>query len=282
MPFTTKLDNRLKVARAVALRPDLSMLFMKQYLKSRTLQTSAAPPKIVIATHHKALTVYLRNVFRSFAILNNRSYSFGAGPKVDYDADVIFDNHSQLDFGMLPEPHFGLHVRRDPRDILVSASFYHQKSKEKWLQEPLDALDGKSYQEHINSLPDFESVLLFEMNWATGEVLRTMSQWNYSRPAFVEFEYGQLIGPDATDNFRQGLAQWRLPDSELDLLATLFGFFASDGPFSKGLKHIRNPASGQWKKHFTPRVEREFNEKYGSALRALGYETEDAEKPVTV
>ena len=38
-----------------------------------------------------------------------------------------------------------------------------------------------------------------------------------------------------------------------------------------GDPHIRNPSSGQWREHFTPRVRQVFDERYGELIRRLGY-----------
>ena len=35
--------------------------------------------------------------------------------------------------------------------------------------------------------------------------------------------------------------------------------------------HIRDPSTGQWKKHFTPRIKRYFDERYGDLVERLGY-----------
>lgn len=43
------------------------------------------------------------------------------------------------------------------------------------------------------------------------------------------------------------------------------------GQRSKSDPHIRNPKSGQWREHFTPRVRRAFDAKYGALIRQIGY-----------
>ncbi len=260
---------------AAARKPALLGSFLKRYLAA----TKAPPPgprvKIVVGTHHKALTVYLHNVFRSFSRLTRRSFSHGTGEELDYGADVLFDAHSRIDFERLSGPYVGLHVRRDPRDMLVSAAFYHQKAGEPWLLKPDDALGGMSYQAHVRSLPDFEAVLLFEMAWETGRILQRMADWDYGRPEFVEFRYEDLIGPSAVDTFSQGIASWGLSTGEAALLADLFSLLAVGGAASRKSTHIRNPEPGQWRKHFTDRVSQEFSARFGQSLTALGYDEID-------
>ena len=36
--------------------------------------------------------------------------------------------------------------------------------------------------------------------------------------------------------------------------------------------HIRNASSGQWRRHFTPELERRFNDRYGDLIEKLGYD----------
>jgi hypothetical protein len=35
--------------------------------------------------------------------------------------------------------------------------------------------------------------------------------------------------------------------------------------------HVRNPASGQWRRHFTPRVQQAFDDRYAGLVKQLGY-----------
>ena len=47
------------------------------------------------------------------------------------------------------------------------------------------------------------------------------------------------------------------------------------GRYSSGRRagdpHIRNPQPGQWREHFTPRVEQYFDGRFGDVVRLLGY-----------
>lgn len=233
-----------------------------------------SPPdktKMLIGTHHKVLTVFLGRVFRVFGRLTNRSATSGMGDALDYSRDILLDHHSKFAFDALPSEWRGLHVVRDPRDLLVSAANYHCKSSESWLHDPMEEFGGKTYQEQINSLPDLEARLLFEIDNAAGLEITDMLDWNYDQPQMAEARYDDLVGPEASANFRAAITPWNLAKGDHDLLVALFDYFSIGSPGASGNKHIRNAASGQWRKHFTPSVSAHFNKIFPNAAEKLGY-----------
>ncbi len=240
---------------------------------SRYLGLSRAPrDKFLVGTHHKALTVYLGRVFRTFAALTGRNYSFGTGDGVDSTAEVLIDHHSRFDFDALGTSFRGLHIRRDPRDLLVSCMFYHQKSSEAWLHEPREELGGRTYQEHVNGLPDNEARLLFELENSAGYNISNMLAWDYQRPGITEFTYEELISPDRSRVFKNAAKHWFDNSQETTVLLSLFDYFSITGAATVGSKHVRNPRSGQWREHFTPPVAKAFDKAFPDAVERLGYQ----------
>ncbi len=232
-----------------------------------------SPPserKIVVATHHKVLTVFLSRVFRSFAALTSRSFDLGPGGKLDYSCNVLIDHKSAIDWTRIPEQTFGLHVVRDPRDVLISSAFYHVRSTEPWLHKPMEAFEGRTYQETIKALPDAEERILFEIRNSTGRNIRSMLAWEYGRPLMEELRYDELIGDGSAERFGRAIATWPLTDREKDLLVGLFSYFSLAGP-GMSSRHVRNPSSGQWQQYFTPRVEQAFREAFPDAVERLGF-----------
>lgn len=227
--------------------------------------------KILIGTHHKVLTVFLGRVFRTFAALTARSYDRGMGKVLNYEADVLIDHHSTFQFDWLTGPWKGLHVVRDPRDVLVSAANYHTRSSEPWLHRPDEKLGGRTYQDVVKSLPTLEDRMLFELDHVVGEDIAAMLAWDYARPGMLELRYENLVGPDASRNFADATAQWGLPPAEHDLLVRLFDYFSIGKPGTKGNAHIRNAAAGQWAQHFTPAVTARFEDLFPGAAERLGY-----------
>ncbi|MEO1729292.1 MAG: hypothetical protein AAFR64_00975 [Pseudomonadota bacterium] len=226
--------------------------------------------KILIGTHHKALTVFMARVFRTFASITNRSWDV-AGGEHDYVRDVLIDHHSKFRFEFIEPGFSGLHIICDPRDILVSSMHYHRKADEPWLSWPVETYGWKTYQQALNDLPTDEDRLIFEIEGQTGIGIRDMLEWDYNRPGFAELKYETPLGDKAPENFARAIAPWQFSDTDRELLIKLFGYFAIGGPGKKS-KHIRNATSGQWQQHFTPRVQEAFDQAFPEAVTKLGFE----------
>jgi hypothetical protein len=192
---------------------------------------------------------------------------------LNYSADILFDHHSRFNPELLPKKYWGIHVVRDPRDLLVSSAFYHKTSSEKWLHIQNNNLNGKTYQEHINSLPNIEEIILFEIDNQGGCNIQDMLNWNYQQPQFLEFRFEDLISEKGADFFNRSLQQISLNDRDIDLLNILFANYSIGGAWVKK-KHVRNPTPKQWKRYFTKSVEQKFNEKFPNAVQMLGYNEE--------
>ena len=98
-----------------------------------------------------------------------------------------------------------------------------------------------------------------------------MREWPDSHPNIVTYRYEQIVG------------------SESDVLEEILGFYglsvlerALGRLFARRYSlrklatdsHVRNPAAGQWREHFTPRVKEAFDERYADLLQQLGYAAE--------
>jgi hypothetical protein len=228
-------------------------------------------PQILVGTHHKVLTVFFGRVFRIFAGSSRRSWSRGKLDELDYASDVLLDHHSQFDFGRTKREWQGLHVVRDPRDLLISAATYHLRASEAWLHVPMDEFGGLTYQQYARALPDMEQRLLFEIDHSGGRNIAEMLSWTYNRPGMVELRYEDLVGPRGTENFARALTTWQLTAGERRLLVRIFEYFAIGGPGAEGNIHIRNPQSGQWRSAFTQAVREKFNARFPNALEKLAY-----------
>lgn len=247
--------------------PGLAVDALPLALARRTLAQSS-DLKIIIGTHHKALTVFMSRVFRAFAAITNRSHDVSVGEHMDYSKTVLIDHHARFDWERLPSQLVGIHV---VRDLIVSSVHYHMKSDEEWLHVPKDKFDGKTYHEMINALPNLEERMLFEISDSSTVNITDMLNWDYGRPGIAELRYDQLIGDGASDRFAAAIGDWPLSAREKRLLVGLFRYFALGGPGTSA-KHIRNPKSGQWREHFTPRVQEAFDKAFPNVLTKLGLE----------
>jgi len=123
--------------------------------------------KILNGTYHKAGTVWMMRVFIGICKLLNLKYSLSNQLGLPNTFDLFFEAHSNFDFSKIDFAYRGLHVIRDPWDMIVSACFYHLHASELWLHEKRDDFGGLTYQEKINTYPDFDDKLLFEMENST-------------------------------------------------------------------------------------------------------------------
>lgn len=229
--------------------------------------------QILIGAHHKILTVFFGRVFRIFSTGSFRSISRGRGASVNYTADIIIDHHSDFAMERIRGGVRGIHVRRDPRDLIVSSAFYHQKSNESWLHIPVAAFGGQTYQERIKSLSSFEDTLLFEIDYSAGEDVQSLLKWNYNNnnSIFSELKYEDLVSENGDEVFSSTISTWDISNRDKKLLVGLFRYFSVGNPGFKGVRHARNPEAGQWRRHFTPAVERRFAEVFPDAVARLGY-----------
>lgn len=228
--------------------------------------------KIVVGTHHKTGTVWLRDIFTTFCRRLGLNFFKGHQHDLPADFDVFLQNHSMFTLDAFTMPYRGVHIIRDPRDRIVSGAFYHQKSAERWLHAKRENFGGMTYQEKICSLPTFEEKLTFEMENSAFQTISDMTSWDYTNENFIEIQYEDLI-----------------QDTDLMLFHRIFTYLGIDGRaipealkiawenslFSGNLKnsvHIRSGRSKQWEEHFTPRLRRHFVELYDDALIVLGYE----------
>jgi hypothetical protein len=201
----------------------------------------------------------------------------------------------------------GVHVIRDPRDIVVSGYFSHRYS------HPVSADESPwlwDYRRHLATLPDLESGLLAEIEFCATYFAR-LAEWNYANPHILEVRYETLIAeplatftriyqflgiqvpmldPLATVELAQGYLQqkWRkqavrkctvLPQLALWLLLRRHAFARKSGGRARGAEdvkhHYRKGIAGDWRNYFTPRVTAAFKRSYPNLLRHLGYEAGD-------
>ena len=251
---------------------------------------------LIHCSYHKCLTVYYRRVMDA---VFNRCLPWGGGYghfnshledflKEYRDLRVASVNNRALDPAELGPVRISRFLR-DPRDLVVSGYFYHRRGAEPWttldspteddwyfahgvVPEGLKAAGG-SFAGYLESLPEEEG-LLAELEFRTRH-FESMAEWA-SRAAnndVLLLKYEDIVGHEL-EAFRKIFEHYGLGP----VASALGRFFARrhslDG-FSLRRKnadpHVRNPASGQWRKHFTPRVRREFDARFGTLVRQLGY-----------
>lgn len=227
---------------------------------------------ILIGVHHKTGTVWLGSIFKHICSLYDIEYYQSLPEKLPNAFSVLLHNHSQFDFNSILQSFRGLHMIRDPRDIIISGCFYHQKSREKWLHCPREEFGGLTYQQKINSFGSLDEKILFEIENCGSWTIHEMLDWNYSREEFLEIKYEDLIVDDDLARFHEIFTFLGFPGYSIPtLLSITYNKSLFSGSQKKSM-HIRSGKSQQWKQYFKSIHKEKFLTLFGDALIQLGYE----------
>jgi hypothetical protein len=221
---------------------------------------------LIHCSYHKCLTVYYRRVMDA---VFNRLQPWGRGYRhfnshlEDFYENfrkyrIASVNNRSLDLTRLGEFRITRFLR-DPRDLVVSGYFYHKRGAEPWtrLQSPTPddwyfangfipeglRRSRKSFADYLQSL-SLEEGLLAELEFRTLH-FESMARWPDEHPHILTQRYEDILG------------LWFVNRYSLDKRSRD--------------THVRNPAAGQWREHFTPRVKRAFDSRYGELTARLGY-----------
>jgi len=170
---------------------------------------------------------------------------------------------------------------RDPRDLIVSGYFYHLRGAEPWFRmknptakywEPLngnvpEAMPADlSFSEYLQGLSKEEG-LLAEIEFRKYH-LESMRNWPLDSRIKL-FAYEDILGNEEKV-FGEILAHYEC-SSLMQQAAKFFARKYRYRPNTSSKRHIRNPAPGQWKEHFTPKVKACFERNYGDILELYNY-----------
>jgi hypothetical protein len=231
--------------------------------------------KILVGSHHKTGTVWMRNVFSCVCRELGLRFFSGEQKKLPKDFDVFMQNHSRFMPDKFSDTIRGIHIIRDPRDRIVSGMYYHQKSKESWLHKPMQNLGGSTYQEKINSFDKIEDQLMFEMEHSGRWGIEEMLSWDYRDDRFMNVKYEELIIDHDLRMFHDIFTFLGFPGSAIPVcLDCAYKNSLFSGNIDKSV-HVRSGKSSQWKTHFTTAHKKRFAELFGDALIKLGYEKDN-------
>lgn len=246
------------------------------------------PRFLCVGTHHKTGTIWLRRVFRTIAAELGLAYQFvhRATPLSKLPESgraILFNWSSRFSNELLNNSATRiLHMIRDPRDVLISGMKYHQIAPvagEEFLHEPRRDLGGKTYQQHLNSLPDTVEKLRFEMKNKHRETLSDMLDWDYQNPNSAELRYENLMVDENCQQFEDILYRFGFRPHEITKGKqifwnnSLFGGMAKPDQRDKRIKlHVQSGAVAQWQTALPREVAEEYLHLHGDDLIELGYE----------
>jgi hypothetical protein len=205
------------------------------------------------------------------------------------------------------QPLRGVHVIRDPRDIIVSGYFSHKHS------HPVGHLPHMAaHRQQLQEVSKDEGLLL-EMDYAAS-ALQDMAEWDYENPDILELKMEDLTA-EPYAGFLQIFSHFGLLDEEggyslshrlkvfiqvlanrlslkrrmpldvrraVPVSAALLLDRVYDNRFEKKAKgrdkgesdvksHYRKGKAGDWRNHFTERHVSAFEEMFGDIVWRLGY-----------
>ncbi len=250
----------------------ISILLLSQKHEALKASTKKLKNKVLVGTYHKTGTVWMKKIFtKSCSNLKLKFFS-GKSEETPLDFNVFLQNHSKFNFEQLNSEYKGLHLIRDPRDIIISGCFYHQKAHEKCLHIPKHELGGLTYQEKINSYNSLDDKILFEMENSSAYNIKLIDNWDYNNPAFIEVKYEDLILDVDLFLFHKIFTFWGFSGEVIpELLRIAYDNSIFSGNLRKSV-HIRSAQQHQCKKYFKPQHKAKFLELYGDILIKLGYE----------
>ena len=246
---------------------------------------------IVHTAHHKAGTSWFNRVLRALSVEYGIPFVHGDARQIRPGRSAFFFQNRRLfdpaDFG----PYRGSHMRRDPRDMVISGYHYHlwckepwavkkirdlPKLREQWSLLPIADLMDMSYQEYLNSL-DLEAGMMAEIHRCATTVIAHLADWDYDDPASFEFRYEDIIS-DEDAVFRRMFEHYgfheRAVERSVDI-ARQFSFQKRTGRElgdAQDNSHIRSGKLAQWTQEFSPAHKARFKELHGDTLIQLGYE----------
>ena len=276
-----------------------------------------ANPTHAFYGHHKCATMTFNTLcgavcrrlgLRFRAVDNEEQFDrdlkgFTARERVDF---LAYGN-ADIEFVRDLPGHRGIHIVRDPRDIVVSAYYSHLYSHPTAAWPELEA-----HRARLQELPQHEG-LIEEMQFRRRS-FGHMQSWDYSQAGILEIRFEDFasrsydtildafthlglvddgdyhFGKRLASILREVRAAWRLPAiggsgtrrlpaSELLVLAWRNRFEARSRGRSQGKEdvgnHYRKGKVGDWAEHFTPEHKSVFKELYPGLVPELGYADSD-------
>ena len=277
----------------------------KQRQKTKKIRTT--PKKIYICCYHKVGSTLLTHIFEEICKKFDWKFAkiFGLAKQIPGDANVILFAHSLLDPHLFSNDFTGVHIIRDPRDVIVSGYLYHSRCSELWCtnteesyEKPIlfpqvpysqehkshawkiryiQSLGGKSYQENIKNMSPSEGVA-FEMANYGAWTIENMLEWNYDNSRFMETRFESMMG-DFDNTFKEIFLHLGFSESHLTealKIASAHDINRMTASQLKSTSHISSRDTKKWPKYFDENLKNAFKNKFGDALVQLGYESNNS------
>lgn len=249
---------------------------------------SDPPPIVLVGTHHKVGTVWMRKLFERAAKACGRPFLNISRRLMDADtaeatlrdniasdvAAVVFSAHSEFPRTLPMDRCRGFHLVRDPREMLVSATDYHEKATERWLHFLRPEFDGLTYQQKQRACGSLEARQRFELHHAGGRAIRRMLDFEEPQ-GFKTWRYEDLIADEEMAVWVQVASHLGFVDKAREqFLAAVWkeSLFGDLVPKGQQRLHIQSGGTTpRWPRRLAPSVRAELEARYGGAMRRMGY-----------
>ncbi len=224
---------------------------------------------ILFATHHQCGVGPLMKVAQQ--VCQALTLPFHLDPRPPSAGPLIaFDSHSSFDFSLLPNGVRGLHMVRDPRDMVLSCWFHHLHSDQAWLQAPRPERDGLGLSPYLRSHSVAEGMRA-EMEFLRDHDIKDMLAWTYDRPGILEVSYEQMWEDRVA--FCAGVFHhlgFTGEHHELAVEAALHAMATESGFQAAAAERSARIAIWRWA--YTAELQAMYTEILGAPHDALGYE----------
>lgn len=273
-----RLENLWKKNKGLIRSPRFWWLMVRLagYRVRRLVQPSPALAKsdvMFVGTHHKVMTTYFSAVLKLLCKGLGIRFDQVNWDAPDPKARMVLLMHSSVDLARLGR-YRGVHVFRDPRDMIVSGYHYHKWTAEAWAHVKDES--GESYQDKLNRLPRTEG-LFAEIDHFLSDYEAQLNGWNVDDPDILEVKFADLMGPEKRQLYDAAFAHLGFEGGEKRLAVDLMTAFEAGNRSGKkkgqvsARAHIRSAASGQWEKELEPAHLAYIEEKLGPVLDKFGY-----------
>jgi len=242
---------------------------LRYHLLKNVFRTKRDVP-IYIFGYHKCGTKLLGKVFLQMALKYGWEYKSIPGSVNEMpNADVVFFLHSQVDYNKLPEKFIGIHMVRDPRDIIISGYLYHKRTIEEWcINENFQTEDPIVY----NALEE-EDAIIFEMNHYGKWTIEDMLKWDFEKANCLELKFEDVMS-NYDDEMMKIFKHCNFSPAQIKMAK----HFADKEDLNKMSKkdiekhpHISSVKTKKWERYFTEKLQRYFDTHFSEVLKKYNY-----------
>jgi hypothetical protein len=197
-------------------------------------------------------------------------YHSGGSPAPPEADIVLFPNTVLFDRKVFASRRIrGSHMVRDPRDLVVSAYFYHLRTDEAWVHAPREDLNGQSYQQYLQAASKHEG-LMAEIRRLSRGGFPAMAAWDYDQPDFHEMRYEDLLADEPAE-FRALFDSYGFTPAAAERATARAVALSAASRASGASGHMRSGRPGEWHEHLDADHLAAIDAAAGELIRRLGY-----------